>query len=164
MRRFTARPTERAAAVLAMVPVLLGAPVPIPVRVTNVDYRAYLATLTAEERAALASGTHLYEVEFRNLGGLVMPILLELEYEDGTREMRRIPAEVWRYTPDRVTKVFATSKPVRAFTLDPNQETADTELANNRFPRVPVESRFQVFKRQDGTIPNPMQLDRAHPP
>jgi hypothetical protein len=127
-------------------------------------YRGYLATLTPEERAALASGTHLYEVEFRNVGGLVMPILLELEYEDGTREMRRIPAEVWRYTPDRVTKVFATSKPVRAFALDPNQETADTELANNRFPRVPVESRFQVFKRQGGTVPNPMQLDRAHTP
>ena len=122
-------------------------------------YEETLATLDPDERQALRSGTTLYELDLRNVGGLVMPVIVELEFEDGTREVRRFPAEIWRYDPLRITKVIATDRPVRRFLLDPYQETADTDLANNGFPREPVLSRFQLFKRSLQPAPNLMQLE-----
>jgi hypothetical protein len=41
--------------------------------------------------------------------------------------------------------------------LDPLQQTADTDLSNNAFPRQPAASRFELFQQQQQTPPNPMQ-------
>ena len=118
--------------------------------------------MSARERELLNSGLNFYVVDLRNVGGLVMPVLLKLEYTDGTSEELRIPAEIWRYNSKDVSKLVMTKKELKAIVLDPNLETADTDLENNAFPRRPVKSRFQLFK-QDGRQPNPMQMLERKP-
>ena len=98
---------------------------------------------------------HLYELSFKNIGGLVMPVILEWEYADGTKEVDRIPAELWK-TSDEVTKVFVKRKEVKCVTLDPFLETADCDLNNNSWPPRMVPTRFDVFKeRERGGSPTP---------
>ncbi|MBC7923666.1 MAG: M1 family metallopeptidase [Ferruginibacter sp.] len=121
------------------------------------DYQAYTRALSAEEKALLNAGHHFYTMEFKNNGGLVMPIIVGLDYEDGTSEVVRIPAEVWRLNDEVVSKVLPTTKKVKSFTLDPFFETADINLANNSFPRRPVPTRFQLYKQQQSRPSNPMQ-------
>ncbi|MBS1601472.1 MAG: M1 family metallopeptidase [Bacteroidetes bacterium] len=105
-----------------------------------------------------------YELQFSNKGGLVMPIIIEWTYTDGTKEVERIPAQVWRKNENHLTKVFVKDKEVKSIRLDPNRETADIDETNNSWPVVQTESKFEVFKsKQLGprAIPqanNPMQL------
>ena len=105
-----------------------------------------------------------YELQFSNKGGLVMPIIIEWTYKDGTKEIERIPAQVWRKNESHLTKVFAKDKEVESIRLDPNRETADIDESNNSWPVVKTESKFEVFKaRQQGlratpNANNPMQL------
>ena len=119
------------------------------------EFQRYLETLTEEERALLTNGINFYVVELKNVGGLVMPVILLIEYADGTNEEMRIPAEIWRYDNFNVSKVIATNKEIKSIALDPHLETADVDLENNFFPRRPVKSKFQIFKEQKER--NPMQ-------
>ncbi|NND16933.1 MAG: M1 family metallopeptidase, partial [Eudoraea sp.] len=123
-----------------------------PLDVTNADkrdYKKYFESLSEDEKEVLASGDHFYEIQFKNNGGLVMPIIIEFTYEDGTTELTRIPAEVWKLYPESITKVFRTDKKVIKFHLDPYQEIADTDTTNNVFPREDAKpNKFELFKRQ----------------
>ena len=89
---------------------------------------------------------NFYELTFRNKGGLVTPIIIEWTYDDGSVEREYIPAEIWKLNENVVTKVFAKEKEVVNIQIDPDQETADTDLQDNMFPRVELESRFDKFK------------------
>jgi hypothetical protein len=107
---------------------------------------------------------HFYELSFGNKGGLVMPIIIEWTYEDGTKEVDRIPAQVWRLNENKVTKFFMKDKKVTGIKLDPMRETADINENNNTWGAVPTEaSKFQLFKQKQGaargqsTGINPMQ-------
>ncbi len=119
------------------------------------EYQRFLQTLTERERELLRTGMNFYALDFRNVGGLVMPLILRIDYADGTNEVLRIPAEIWRYDNFNVSKLVMTKKEIANITLDPYLETADTDLSNNTFPRRPVRTRFQLFKER--TRPNPMQ-------
>ena len=119
------------------------------------DFQAYLATLTEREKELLNSGLNFYVVDLKNIGGLVMPVILQMEYTDGTNEELRIPAEIWRLNNFDVSKLIVTKKEIRSITLDPHLETADVNVENNYFPRRPIKSRFQIFKEQRPR--NPMQ-------
>jgi aminopeptidase N len=121
------------------------------------EYQKFLQTLSPRERELLQTGLNFYSVDLKNIGGLVMPVIFEIEYMDGTKEMMRIPAEIWRYNHTEVSKLIMTAKEIRSISLDPRLETADVDMANNSFPRRPVKSRFQLFKQQQAE-PNPMQL------
>ncbi len=90
---------------------------------------------------------NFYEVTFKNKGGLVMPIIIEWTYVDGTQEIEKIPAEIWRKNEEEVTKVFAKQKEVTHIQLDPKEETADINTSNNVFPRTETPSRFDKFKK-----------------
>ncbi len=126
------------------------------------EYQKFLATLTPRERELLGAGLNFYVVDLKNVGGLVMPVILDIEYADGTRETLNIPAEIWRYNNSEVSKLIMTPKEIRSVALDPRQQTADADLANNSFPRRPVRSRFQLFKEEQKQ--NPMQLmERKRP-
>jgi peptidase M1-like protein len=127
------------------------------------EYQKFLATLTPRERELLQAGTNFYVVDLKNLGGLVMPVILEIEYADGSKEELRIPAEIWRYNNTEVSKLIMTQKEVRSIALDPHLETADVDISNNYFPRRPVKIRFPIFRDQPAP-PNPMQLDRRQNP
>ncbi|MGK0501423.1 MAG: hypothetical protein ACJARF_000174, partial [Alteromonadaceae bacterium] len=83
-----------------------------------------------------------------NKGGLVMPIILELAFEDGTTEEMRIPAEIWRRTPKAVSKLIVTEKgkELVSVTVDPHWETADVDVENNHYPRQIIPSRIEAYK------------------
>jgi len=123
-------------------------------------YEKWKTSLKPEDLALLELDLHLYELSFSNIGGLVMPVILEWEYTDGSKEVERIPAEIWK-TSDEVSKVFVKRKEVKGLTLDPFLETADCDLNNNSWPPRMVPTRFDVFKeRERGGRPNPMQMER----
>jgi hypothetical protein len=103
----------------------------------------------------LGQDFHLYELSFENLGGLVMPLIVEFEFADGTSEIKRIPAEIWKMGDTRVTKVFKTEKKAISIALDPYLETADTDTSNNYWPSKKKPSDFKLFKYN--SLGNPMQ-------
>src|SRR5688572_30510386 len=103
---------------------------------------------------------HMYEITFSNKGGLVMPIIIEWNYKDGTKEIERIPAQVWRKNEQKVIKTFMKDKEVASVKLDPYRETADIDETNNSWNDIKEPSRFEIFKQKQ-VIPapgiNPMQ-------
>ncbi len=123
------------------------------------EYERFLERLDDKDRELLELEAFFYVLEFRNLGGLVMPLIIGVTYEDDTTEEVRIPAEIWRRNNERVTKLLVLEKPVREFVLDPNRETADANTDNNIFPRRPTRSRFEMF-RFNRSSNNPMQQQR----
>ncbi|ALW84122.1 aminopeptidase [Hymenobacter sedentarius] len=131
-----------------------------PLAVTPADqqrYTSYLGSLSEEQRQRLGDNQNFYELSLRNVGGLVMPVIVQLTYADNSTEIQTIPAEIWRKNNAQVSKVIVTKKPVISFVLDPFQQTADTDLSNNAFPRQPAASRFELFQQQQQAQPNPMQ-------
>jgi len=130
-------------------------------------YDQYMTGLGEKEKAFIAKGLHFYQLDFANKGGVLMPLIIQFNFEDGTSEVKRIPAEIFRLNDQKVSKVFALAKPVVSVTLDPQEETADTDRENNFFPRKAVPSRFEMFKQNGGGRwsggggLNPMQKAKA---
>ncbi len=125
-------------------------------------YEKYIAGLTEDEKKIVSTNLNFYEIQFKNLGGLTMPVILEITYEDGTKEVRRYPAEIWRHNNNEIKKVVMTDKPVKSFLVDPYLETADVNLSNNAYPKRQAPSRFQLFKNRNVAQPNPMQIQRQY--
>jgi len=119
------------------------------------EFQKFLDGLDAEERALLKRTTNFYVARFRNVGGLVMPIIVRIHYSDNSNELVRIPAQIWRQDSRHVDKLFVTDKEIVRMELDPYRETADTEDSNNTWPPKLVPSRFRLFK--DKKKKNPMQ-------
>ena len=111
------------------------------------DYKAlddYInEKFTAEERAKLKEPKYFYQVTFDKPGGLVMPILVDLTFEDGTKELHKFPAQIWRMNDKEVSRTFATDKVVTKIELDSKQETADIDVTNNTWPKAEVKSKFE---------------------
>jgi hypothetical protein len=121
--------------------------------VTNKDRNKYnetVAGLEDWEKALLKEGKHMYLVDFTNVGGLVSPLVLEIQLASGKKYVERVPAEVWRHNPRKITKLIITDEPMVGLTQDPNWETADTDVSNNAWPRRVVPSRLELFKTQRG--------------
>ena len=123
------------------------------------DYETFLAKIDAKDLELLNSNKHFYEVSFSNIGGLVMPLIVEFTFSDDSKKVIRIPAEIWRKSEEKVSKVFILDKEVISFRLDPFLETADTDLDNNTWPKKVFPSRYQLFKQQE-TQGNPMQRQK----
>ena len=131
-----------------------------PLDATDVDkkkYEKYYAGLSDDEKEFLDAGDNFYELSFTNEGGLIMPIIFQFQYEDGTTEDVRIPAEIWRKGGTTVTKTFKRMKKVESIVLDPYLETADIDRSNNYFPPREEVDRFELFKRNRRDRSNPMQ-------
>ena len=88
-----------------------------------------------------------YEITYEKPGGLVMPIIVEFTFKDGSKERKTYPAQIWRYTDDEVTKVFSSSKEIESIVADPDLETADVDTSNNSFPREKSD-KFDKFKKE----------------
>lgn len=112
-------------------------------------YKELYASLSPEEKKLYDSKKNFYEVSFSNVGGLVMPLIIEWTYADGSKETERISAYIWRKDEYHVTKVFAKDKEVVSVKLDPQRETADIDEANNNWPRVSLPSKFELFRQQE---------------
>nr|WP_136250814.1 M1 family metallopeptidase [Ningiella ruwaisensis] len=124
--------------------------------VTNKErnaYQSYLKGLEPWEKATLERAVkedkNYYVMSFSNHGGLVMPLIVEMTFSDGSSEIVRIPAEIWRRSPKQVDKLFVTDKAkvIEKVVLDPRWETADVDIRNNHFPQQIIESRIESFKR-----------------
>ncbi|MBC6401899.1 MAG: M1 family metallopeptidase [Ekhidna sp.] len=94
----------------------------------------------------MANGKNFYELTLKNRGGLVTPVIIEWTYADGTTELQKIPAEIWRINEKEVKKVFVKEKEVAKIVIDPDRKTADAYTDNNVFPRVDEPDRFEKFK------------------
>lgn len=132
--------------------------------VTNKDRNMYKETVTSLEdweKELLKSGKHFYLVDFSNVGGLVMPLILEIQLQSGKKYVERIPAEVWRYNTKKITKLIVTDEPLVGITQDPFLETADIDTNNNSWPRKITQSRLELFKMV--FPPNDMMADFKTP-
>lgn len=94
-----------------------------------------------------------------------MPIILRWTFADGTSEIDRIHAYIWRKNEQKVTKTFVKKKEVVSIELDPWKETADIDESNNNWPKIQARSRFDVFIEKEkirgtGNGNNPMQKAR----
>lgn len=109
----------------------------------NAEFRS-----TGDDNAIRAKldGKNIYELKFKNVGGLITPLVIQWTYADGSKEVERIPAEVWRMNEMEITKVFIKDKEVTNIVLDPNFELADTEISNNVFPKRKGVSKFDQFR------------------
>lgn len=123
------------------------------------DYNRFNESLDADEKEFLKEYPYFYELNIKNVGELLMPVILQFKFEDGTDEVVRIPAEIWRFDDAEITKVFPMKKRVKEIVLDPFLETADVDTQNNYYPKRQQEpSRFDVFKSQQYQgRQNPMQ-------
>jgi|LauGreDrversion4_2_1035121.scaffolds.fasta_scaffold07708_4 hypothetical protein len=123
------------------------------------EYEEFQKKLSDEEKKLLSANKQFYELSFSNLGGLVMPLIIEVTYIDNSTEVIRIPAEIWRQYEDKVSKVLILNKEAISFRLDPFLETADTDLDNNSWPKRVQPTRYELFKQKQ-TGENPMQRQK----
>lgn len=123
------------------------------------EYEEQISGLSSEQKALLESGKQFYELSFTNKGGLVMPIILQVNFADGSDEVIRIPAEIWKRDDETVSKVFIFDKEAVSFQLDPFLETADVDVNNNSYPQQMAPTRYELF-RERRTRENPMQRQK----
>lgn len=130
----------------------------------TVEMPMTVTALTPQAKEKFAN-SYFYELSFTNKGGLVMPIIIEWTYKDGSKEIDRIPAQIWRYNEQQVKKFFVKNKEVMSIQLDPLQETADIDVTNNIWGTMPAPTRFKAFSQKTEGNPrrgqsigkNPMQ-------
>ena len=124
---------------------------PQPFSIIPTDARLYQEFQNKVDDKAIISklqNKNFYEVTLTNKGGLLMPVIIEWTYKDGSKEIERIPAEIWRANESTVTKVFAKDKEVVNIVLDPMKETADINTEDNIFPKVTQPSKFDELKKK----------------
>lgn len=132
---------------------------PLEVSIIDIeDHDRFISGLSDKKLALLNSGKNYYELSFENKGGLVMPIIIQLRFTDGSTEDHYIPAEIWRKNHQNISKVLVTEKEVSEIIIDPYLETADTDTSNNYYPPRQQMNRFELFRqKKSGARENPMQ-------
>jgi hypothetical protein len=123
------------------------------------DYEDFKEKLSPEQLELLNSGKQFYELNFSNIGGIPMPIILQFTFTDGTDQLIHIPAEIWRRHEEKVSKVFIFDRQLASVHMDPFLETADTDVSNNHWPERQIPTRFELF-REKNTGENPMQRQK----
>jgi hypothetical protein len=91
---------------------------------------------------------NIYEITLTNKGGLVMPVIIEWTYKDGSKEIERLPVEIWRTNEATITKIFVKEKEVTNVVVDPLKETSDVNTDDNMFPKVAQQSKFDELKKK----------------
>lgn len=108
-------------------------------------------TIDTENKSKWAN-KNFYELSFTNKGGMVMPVIVEWTYKDGTKETDRVPVNVWKLNENKFTKVFIKDKEVAAIRIDPMRETADIDESNNLWPVKEMPSKFNLFRQGGGPV------------
>ena len=121
-------------------------PQPFVFQEWNGDTGEYRESVNQDKIKKSAEGKNFYELTLKNIGGLVTPVIIQWTYVDGTVELEKIPAEIWKIDEKEVTKVFMKSKEVAKIVIDPDQMTADAYTDNNVYPRSNEGDRFEQFK------------------
>ncbi len=122
------------------------------------EYKHFLDNLNDDEKALLNTEKYFVQVDFRNKGGMIMPLIVKFVFEDGSSEIHRIPAEIWSHDNTQTSKVFVLGKNIREVELDPFLETADCDTGNNYWPPRISPNRFEIYKNNTRrSSSNPMQ-------
>jgi len=137
-------------------------PEPVTKETTTIKDKYENLSLLDKEEFKKYEDKFYYELNFSNKGGLVMPIIVQWNFKDGTSETEYISAYIWRKDEQKVTKTFAKDKEVIAIKIDPFKETADIDENNNSWPKIKSESRFDLYKtkvttKYENKEQNPMQ-------
>ena len=113
---------------------------------TSKEYREFLSRIDEGALLTNLENKNLYELTFKNIGGLISPIIIEWTFKDGSKQIEKIPAEIWRTNEQEVKKVFVKEKEVTGIVIDPKEETADINALDNVFPRKAGVNKFDQFK------------------
>ncbi|KLT64068.1 M1 family metallopeptidase [Pedobacter sp. BMA] len=124
--------------------------VSIDTNITNKVEMGMPFEVVPESDQAKYKDKFLYELNFSNRGGLVMPVIVEFTYKDGTKEIDRIPAQIWRHNELKTSKFYVKDKEVESILVDPLRETADIDTTNNTWGGKAKESKFRAFKAKTG--------------
>ncbi|HNP96362.1 MAG TPA: M1 family metallopeptidase [Cyclobacteriaceae bacterium] len=125
-------------------------PQPLTVENTPEDsYRDFRSRINDNAVKQSLKGKNLYELTLKNTGGLISPVIIEWTYKDGSKEIERIPAEIWRLNEIEVKKVFIKDKEVTNVVIDPNRETADVNTSDNIFPKRTSDSKFDKLRQSN---------------
>lgn len=108
------------------------------------------SNFTAEDRAKLKAPKYFYEVTFDKPGGMLMPVIVELTFEDNTTDTQSFPVQIWRKNNQTASRIFATDKQVKKITVDPKLQTADIDVTNNTWPAQETKSKFDQFEKKAG--------------
>jgi hypothetical protein len=111
------------------------------------QYGEFRNRLNNDEIRQKLTDKNLYEIILKNKGGLVTPVVIEWTYKDGSKEIERIPAEIWRLNEKEVKKVFVKDKEVTNVVIDPSGETGEVNAADNIFPKKSTENKFDELKK-----------------
>ncbi|WP_298536154.1 M1 family metallopeptidase [uncultured Algibacter sp.] len=115
----------------------------------TVSVKEYLMdNFTLSERQNIKNPKYFYQITFEKPGGLVMPIIVQYTYADGTSKKETYPAQIWRLNDNEVSKAIASEKEIISIIIDPNEETADVDTSNNTWPRQEEQSEFDQFKQK----------------
>jgi hypothetical protein len=125
-------------------------PTPFTLVATDPKFNGeFRSMVNDKEIMAKLQDKNIYEVTLSNKGGLVMPVIIEWTFKDGSKQIDRIPAEVWRINESKVSKVFIKDKEVVNVVIDPNKETSDINVQDNVFPKLPEgSSKFDEFRKK----------------
>ena len=124
------------------------------------DFQEFLKKLEDHEREILESNRYFYQIELINEGGLVMPVVLRVVYDDGEVKVMRLPAELWKRDSRRTSKLLVSTKKVVSIELDPNLEIADADRSNNDWPALPEELRFTLEKDEKKNLMQRLKEER----
>ena len=134
--------------------------------VTDSDRRAYqqfIEDLEADDREVVEQlqqqPLHFNVVRFRNHGGVVTPLPLELTWDDGTTESVMLPAEVWKRNPRTFSKLFLSDQSLAGVRFDERRRTADIDRTNNAYPGDVISERFAIQSPRRTT--NPIEQEWA---
>lgn len=127
--------------------------------VDSTDYQKYLDRLEPDQLELINADTNYYQLKFENLGGLAMPLVIEFEFEDGEKQVERIPAEIWRKNTNEINKVFTFDKILKHVVLDPFHELVDANYDNNTKFAPSSYDKIEILEQYQ-TPPNPMQLKK----
>jgi hypothetical protein len=125
-------------------------PSPITLKATlDQQYGEFWSRINEEEIAAKLASKNIYEITLKNKGGLVMPVEIEFVYKDGSREIEKLPVDIWRQDEATFVKSFVKEKEVAQIVVNPNNAIADINLDDNVYPRQAKDSKFDQFKKSN---------------
>ena len=74
-----------------------------------------------------------YVVNLSNRGEMPMPVLLEITYEDGEKERRMLPVEIW-FKGNQWSHLLRVDKKVVGVEIDPDKVITDINSGNDKWP------------------------------
>lgn len=117
-----------------------------------------LEQIDKRDHALLDTQDYFHILSFSSNGAQIMPLPLEIEYEDGATEEITLPADLWRSDHRSTSAMLIRPKAIARVTLDPHDEIADVDRSDNVYPPRVDSNRFRLRPASPRT--NPMRESR----